>query len=149
MMREPPGARDCRPLFVYGTLRRGFELYHHLERLGARFQEEARVAAELVDLGRYPGALPAGGNGEWVRGELYELRRPQPDLQVLDRVEGFIPSAPERSEFMRATAEVILANGARKCAWIYWLTPRAAAGRRRIAGGDYAARRAREDSHDS
>jgi gamma-glutamylcyclotransferase (GGCT)/AIG2-like uncharacterized protein YtfP len=143
-MRQPSGAGNCRLLFVYGTLRRGFELHHHLTRLGARFQVEARVAAKLVDLGRYPGALPATGNGEWVHGELFELGQPQPDLQVLDRVEGFIPSAPERSEFIRSTAEVILANGARECAWIYWLAPRAAAGRGRIAGGDYAVRRGRE-----
>ena len=147
IMRQPSGAGNCRLLFVYGTLRRGFELHHHLERLGAKFQDEAQVGAELVDLGRYPGALPAAGNGEWVHGELFELRQPQPDLQVLDRVEGFIPSAPERSEFIRSTAEVILANGARECAWIYWLAPSAPAGHRRIAGGDYAVWRAGEDGH--
>ncbi len=149
MNQEPSGAGNCRLLFVYGTLRRGFERHHHLERLGASFQGEARVAAQLVDLGRSPGALPASGDGEWVHGELFQLRQPEPDLQALDRVEGFNPSAPKRSEYWRATAEVILESGERERAWIYWLAARAAAGRRRIAGGDYAAWRAREDSDGS
>jgi gamma-glutamylcyclotransferase (GGCT)/AIG2-like uncharacterized protein YtfP len=136
-------AVDCHRLFVYGTLRHGFERHHHLERLGAGFRREARVAAELFDLGRYPGARPASGKGKWVRGEVFELRQPAHDLRVLDQVEDFIPAAPARSEFVRALAEVVLANGARQTTWIYWLTAKARAGRRRIACGDYAAWRAR------
>ena len=108
MIPGPPSAAKCRRLFVYGTLRRGFELHHHLTRLGARFLAEAKVAAELFDLGRYPGARPAGRRGKWVRGELFQLRRPAQDLRVLDEVEGFVPGAPEQSEFVRAAAEVIL-----------------------------------------
>jgi gamma-glutamylcyclotransferase (GGCT)/AIG2-like uncharacterized protein YtfP len=108
-------------LFVYGTLRRGFELHPHLPRLGARYLTEAKVAAELIDRGRYPGARPSGRKGKWVRGELFELRQPADNLRVLDEVEGFIPGAPERSGFVRAAAEVILSNGARCRAWIYWL----------------------------
>jgi gamma-glutamylcyclotransferase (GGCT)/AIG2-like uncharacterized protein YtfP len=143
MIPEPAGAGNCHLLFVYGTLRRGCALHHHLARLGARFRGEARVAAGLIDLGRYPGACPAGAKGKWVRGELFALRRPATDLRVLDKIEDFIPTAPQRSEFVRAVAEVTAASGPREQAWIYWLTPRAAAGRRRIAGGDYAAWRAR------
>ena len=90
-------------------------------RLGARFWTEAKVAAELIDRGRYPGARPASQKGKWVRGELFELRQPARDLRVLDEVEGFIPGAAEQSEFVRAVAEVILNNGARQRAWIYWL----------------------------
>ena len=96
--------------------------------LGARFLTEARVAAELIDRGRYPGARPAGRKGKWVRGELFQLRQPARDLRVLDEVEGFIPGAPERSEFVRATTEVILNNGARWRAWIYWLGARKSTG---------------------
>ena len=143
MIPGPNTAAQCRRLFVYGTLRRGFELHHYLPRLGARFLAEARVAAELIDLGRYPGARPADGKGKWVRGELFQLRQSAYALRVLDKVEGFIPAVPERSEFIRAMAEVIVTQGARQRAWIYWLTAKAGAGRRRIACGDYAAWRAR------
>ncbi len=88
--------RERQRLFVYGTLRRGFELHHHLARLGARFLAEAKVAAELFDRGRYPGARPSGRRGKWVRGELFELRQPARDLRVLDKVEGFVPGALKR-----------------------------------------------------
>ena len=30
MIPGPDGAAECHVLFVYGTLRRGFELHHHL-----------------------------------------------------------------------------------------------------------------------
>jgi len=121
MIPGPERSAECHLLFVYGTLRRGFELHHHLPRLGARFLTEARVAAELIDRGRFPGARPAARKGKWVRGELFQLRQPASDLRVLDKVEGFIPGAPKRSEFVRTAAEVILNNGSRRRAWIYWL----------------------------
>jgi gamma-glutamylcyclotransferase (GGCT)/AIG2-like uncharacterized protein YtfP len=139
MNPEPGEAGQCTLLFVYGTLRRGFELHHHLARLGARFCGAARVAAELVDLGRYPGARPAIGAGKWVTGEIFRLRQPVQDLRILDRIEDCTPGEPGHSEFVRATTDVNLENGERRVAWIYWLSPRAQAGRRRIASGNYAA----------
>lgn len=142
MTSPAAAATDCRSLFVYGTLRRGFRLHHHLVRLGASFQMEANVAAELFDLGSYPGARPAEGSGQWVCGELFQLAHPASDLKVLDRVEGFSAATPERSEFIRDLAEVILTNSARQLAWIYWLRTNARSGRR-IAHGDYAQWRSR------
>jgi len=138
MIPPAAGAGNCHLLFVYGTLRRGLRLHHHLERLGAKFQAEARVVAALFDLGSYPGAQPASGKGKWVHGELFQLPKPAHDLRVLDGVEEIIPTAPERSEFVRDLTEVILLDGTRERAWIYWLGARSMAGRRRIAGGDYA-----------
>jgi gamma-glutamylcyclotransferase (GGCT)/AIG2-like uncharacterized protein YtfP len=142
MNLEPLEAGECILLFVYGTLRRGFERHHHLERLGAKFRGKAQVAADLLDLGRYPGARPARGAGKWVHGEVFKLPRPEHDLRVLDRIENFLSEDPARSEFLRATTAVNLQNGERRVAWIYWLSPGARAGRRRIASGDYAAWRA-------
>jgi gamma-glutamylcyclotransferase (GGCT)/AIG2-like uncharacterized protein YtfP len=107
-------------LFVYGTLRRGFQLHHHLTRLGARFLAEAKVAGELFERRRYPGARPPRRMGRWIHGELFRLRQPQRDLKILDKVEGFYPAAPERSEFVRGMVEVVAKNGAQQ-AWIYWL----------------------------
>jgi len=117
-------AMDCRLLFVYGSLKRGCGLHHHLARLGARFLACVRVAAVLVERGRYPGARPTQRKGQWVRGELFELRRPARDLKVLDNVEGVIPNDPQRSEFVRALGEVLRNDGARRSAWIYWRGPR-------------------------
>ncbi len=131
-------AERCRRLFVYGTLRRGMALHAHLSHLGATFEAEGHVRGELFDLGRYPGARPAEGEGNRVTGELFRLRQPQHDLRRLDEVEGFDPRAAERSEFVRALADVTLTDGTSCRAWIYWLGPNAG-GTRHIAGGDYAA----------
>jgi len=107
-------------LFVYGTLRRGFPLHHHLKRLGAGFVVTGKVQAELFDLGKFPGARKSTKPGKTVQGELYRLRRPESALKVLDKVEGFSPRNPEKSLFQRATTEVILPNGELRLAWIYW-----------------------------
>ena len=131
-------AVECDQLFVYGTLRRGFRLHHHLVRLGASFRADGKVAGELFNLGSYPGARPITNEGKWVHGELFQLRSPLPDLEVLDRVEEFIPSAHGRCEFIRALTDVIQFDGQRQHAWIYWLSERIAASRR-ISSGDYAA----------
>ena len=108
-------------LFVYGTLRRGFRLHHHLRRLGAQFVAIGKVQAELFDLGEFPGARMTAKPGKEVEGELYRLNRVECSLKVLDRVEGYLPANPGRSLFQRGLAEVKLPSGERRAAWIYWL----------------------------
>ena len=112
-------------LFVYGTLRRGFALHHHLRRMGAEFVATGEVQAELFDLGKFPGARKSTKPGKIVAGEVYRLRQAENALKVLDHVEGFSPQTPEKSLFQRATTEVVLPNGERRVAWIYWLNERA------------------------
>ena len=107
-------------LFVYGTLRRGFLLHHHLRRMGAEFIATAKVQAELFDLGEFPGACKSTKPGKTVEGELYRLHRVESTLRVLDQVEGYSPRNPGKSMFQRATTEVILPNGEHRPAWIYW-----------------------------
>ena len=114
-------------LFVYGTLRYGFALHHHLRRVGAEFVASGEVQAEVFDLGKFPGARKSSKRGKTVQGELYRLRRPANALKVLDRVEGFSPRSPEKGLFRRAATEVVLPNGERRLAWIYWLNERASA----------------------
>ena len=107
-------------LFVYGTLRRGCALHHHLKRLGTAFVATGTVQAELFDLGEFPGARKSSKPGKTIEGELYRLHGVQDSLKVLDQVEGFWPRAPERSMFQRAMTEVALPNGEQRLAWIYW-----------------------------
>ena len=140
MIPGPDGVAECHLLFVYGTLRRGFELHHHLARLGARFLDGSQSRRGADRSGTLSGGAPGGpeeGNG--FAANSFELRQPARDLRVLDEVEGYIPEAPERSEFVRAAAEVILNNGARRARldllvggaqvhggfiWIVWKTGR-------------------------
>lgn len=136
-MPNPDEAPGCDLLFVYGTLRHGFELHHHLVRLKAKCCGKGEVAGRLFDLGCYPGARSSGREGEWIRGEVYQLRQSERALRILDEIEGFNPRALERGEFVREVAELILCNGERRRAWVYWLRGGVAT-TRRIASGDYA-----------
>jgi gamma-glutamylcyclotransferase (GGCT)/AIG2-like uncharacterized protein YtfP len=131
---------DTDLLFVYGTLRRGFALHHHLKRMGAEFVATGNVQAELFDLGKFPGARKSAQPGKIVAGEVYRLRHAENALKVLDQVEGFSPQTPQKSLFQRATTEVALPNGERRVAWIYWWNKRASA-RRRASCGDFASHR--------
>jgi gamma-glutamylcyclotransferase (GGCT)/AIG2-like uncharacterized protein YtfP len=118
---------DTDLLFVYGSLRRGFSLHHHLRRMAAEFVARAEVHAKLFDLGKFPGARKSSKRGKTVKGELYRLHRVENALRVLDRVEAFSPRTGEKSLFQRAATEVVLPNGERRLAWIYWLNERASA----------------------
>lgn len=132
-------------LFVYGTLRRGLALHHHLVRMGAQFVGAGVVQAELFDLGKFPGARKSARPGRVVAGEVYRLRQAQKALKVLDDVEGVLPQAPEKSLFQRATTEIVLPNRVRRVAWIYWLNERASA-RLRPSSRDFARHRTLSDS---
>jgi len=113
---SPKPAPDL--LFVYGTLRRGFRLHHHLKRSGAQFVANGKVQAELFDLGEFPGARASTKPGKTVAGELYRVGKVENTLKVLDQIEGFSPRNP--GMFERGMTEVTLPNGARRLAWIYW-----------------------------
>ncbi len=70
-------------LFVYGSLKRGFENESVLE--GAKFVQEARTVPGYVlfDMGSYP-ALVAHGDGV-VHGEIFDV--PETMLSMLDSFE--------------------------------------------------------------
>jgi gamma-glutamylcyclotransferase (GGCT)/AIG2-like uncharacterized protein YtfP len=71
-------------LFVYGTLKRGFPLHHHLG--PSRFVAAARTGPgfALYRLDWYP-AMVAEAEATGVTGELFEVSEPL--LAVLDEVE--------------------------------------------------------------
>jgi gamma-glutamylcyclotransferase (GGCT)/AIG2-like uncharacterized protein YtfP len=145
IMTRPDASPGCHLLFVYGTLRQGFELHHHLVRIGAKLTGRGKVAGDLFDLGRYPAALPSNRSGRRIHGEVYYLPRPEHDLRVLDGIEGFNLCAPERGEFVRAMTEVSREGGEPYRAWVYWLNRSAPRGRR-IASGDYLQWQVRGDT---
>lgn len=135
----PPKAEpQTDKLFVYGTLRRGYEPHSYLRRQSARFLGDGIISGRLYDLGEYPGAVPSKSPGDEIRGELYELLDPKAHLRILDEVEEFDPEHPEKSLFVRRPAEVRLKSGERVKAWVYFL-PRKPRNARLIAGGDFAA----------
>ncbi len=107
-------------LFVYGTLRRNYDLklkdkvIHHLQYVG-----QGKVGASLYDLGRYPGAIRDNKGGE-VIGDLFLLTEPEKVLKVLDKYEGISSPGATDAEFIRKKTSVRLRSGQEKKAWIYW-----------------------------
>jgi len=124
-------------LFVYGSLRRGFELHGVLTGLGARHVGKASLRGRLFDLGHYPGVKPSTAGADRVQGEVYRLVNPERALQILDRAEGLRPGAPADSLYRREAAAVTLEDASTAQAWVYWLG-RWSGPKRLIASGDYS-----------
>ncbi len=134
-MSPPQPELETDLLFVYGTLRRGRALHHHLKRLGAEFIAIGKAQAELFDLGKHPGARGSARAGKLVTGEIYRLQNAGNTFRVLDHLEGISAQSPEKCLFQRATTEVTRLNGEFLLTWIYWLNARAPRARR-LPGGN-------------
>lgn len=99
-------------LFVYGTLRNGYDLKlrdrvaKDLEYIG-----KAKIGASLYDLGKYPGAIKEKENNE-VIGDVFLISNPDKVLNFLDKYEG--------DEFKRTKERIKLRSGKSVNAWIYW-----------------------------
>lgn len=119
---------DKEYLFVYGTLRNGYNLKlkdrvaGELEYIG-----KAKVDASLYDLGRYPGAVKDEGKHEVV-GDVYLINNPDKVFKVLDKYEG--------DEFKREKDKVRLRSGKAVDAWVYWYNQKPE-GRPKIRHKDY------------
>ncbi len=99
-------------LFVYGTLKRGFPLHHHIN--GSRFIGEGILEGYVMySLGSYPGILPQ--EGAVVKGELYET-----DARALSRIDRI---EEEGSLYKRDLVPARLRDGIVKRCWVYVLSP--------------------------
>jgi gamma-glutamylcyclotransferase (GGCT)/AIG2-like uncharacterized protein YtfP len=122
-------------VFFYGTLMTPFnrtgrrQIDQHLV-----FQGRGSIAAALFDLGIYPAAVPDPTSQ--VRGEVYEMTRPVVVLRALDEIEGYRPTEPEASLYVRRLTPVTLDDGGVVRAFSYFYN--APLGRaERIVSGDY------------
>jgi gamma-glutamylcyclotransferase (GGCT)/AIG2-like uncharacterized protein YtfP len=92
------------------------------------------IQGALFDLGIYPAAVPAPEGLVW--GEVYEMAEADTVLAALDDIEGYRPDNPDRSLYARSQADVMLPDGSRAQAWVYFYN--APLGRAsRIPSGDY------------
>jgi gamma-glutamylcyclotransferase (GGCT)/AIG2-like uncharacterized protein YtfP len=107
-------------LFVYGTLRKNYDLKlknkvaGHLQYIG-----QGKVGASLYDIGRYPGAIK-DSKGTEVIGDLFLITDPEKVLKVLDKYEGISDPGAKNTEFVRKKTSVLMRSGGQKKAWIYW-----------------------------
>jgi gamma-glutamylcyclotransferase (GGCT)/AIG2-like uncharacterized protein YtfP len=107
-------------LFVYGTL--------HPDKAPPEIRDDARklrlvgrgtVRGKLLDLGEYPGALLGPRYNGTIPGHVFLLPDDAGLLARLDRYEGFLPNAPERSLFLRRLVEAELEDGSFVECWMY------------------------------
>jgi gamma-glutamylcyclotransferase (GGCT)/AIG2-like uncharacterized protein YtfP len=122
-------------VFFYGTLMAGFD---RRRRAGIddklTYVERGSIEAALFDLGIYPAAVPSPGGRVW--GEVYEMSDVDIVLAALDDIEGFTPSDPDRSLYIRRETGVTLPGGQAEQAWAYFYNaPLGQA--QRILSGDY------------
>lgn len=99
-------------LFVYGTLRNDYNL--KLKNQVAKDLEyvgQAKVEANLYDLGKYPGAIKEHHNNE-VIGDVFLIENPDRTFKILDKYEG--------EKFTRNKNRVRLRSGKSIDAWVYW-----------------------------
>jgi len=92
------------------------------------------IHAALFDLGIYPAAVPASDGRVW--GEVYQMDPEPAVLAKLDEIEGYAPSDPDHSLYVRDSAPVTLEDGRRLDGWVYFYNaPLGQA--QKIASGDY------------
>ena len=129
-----------KPLFAYGTLRRGCS--NDIARLvpQARFVAAAQVRGTLYLVSWYP-HLILDASADWVSGELYEV--PASAWQVLDALEEVVTPTKPHGEYFRRETLVLAATGEELTAIVYEGNPAVLPTHTRIAHGDWA-RYARE-----
>ncbi len=106
-------------------------------RVGARLVGRGKINGKLYDLGEYPAVIRVqSDSGEYVKGELYQVRDADLATRILDRYEEFFPGQPDKSLFVRTVATVRLEDGRREKAWVYFYN-RSVDEARFIPSGDY------------
>jgi gamma-glutamylcyclotransferase (GGCT)/AIG2-like uncharacterized protein YtfP len=112
----------CYSLFVYGSLRRGFQhpafkyIHNHFD-----FAGDAKVKGILYDLGDYPAAIPTTDE-KYITGELYSIRNVDEfswSIAQLDDYEGTKPETCDKAMYRRELATIYI-NSKPTMAWIYW-----------------------------
>jgi gamma-glutamylcyclotransferase (GGCT)/AIG2-like uncharacterized protein YtfP len=123
-------------VFFYGTLMSPFNRPGR-QRITPQLTYTGRgsMRAALFDLGIYPAAVPSNDDS-LVWGEVYETSDPSSVLSVLDEIEGYRPSEPDRSLYTRVVTDVTLEDGRVTKAWTYFYNA-PLGGAQRIESGDY------------
>ncbi|WP_460518317.1 gamma-glutamylcyclotransferase family protein [Cyclobacterium sediminis] len=107
-------------LFVYGTLRRGFE-HPMADLLGrsAEFFTGAYCQGLLYDLGPYPVFTYSNLPEASVYGDVYLLHNEHEVLTVLDEYEGIGEDLETGINYERLKLEVLSEDGIKISAWVY------------------------------
>lgn len=107
-------------LFVYGTLRQ-LDPTGKTALIGsADYLGIGKIHGSLFNLGEYPGVVASEAGEDEVTGEVYELADFPQQIIALDQYEGCDPATPQPHEYRREIATVMMANGQKIEAWVYF-----------------------------
>ncbi|HXB44500.1 MAG TPA: gamma-glutamylcyclotransferase family protein [Puia sp.] len=123
-------------LFVYGTLRLGYQLKLKDRIIGdLRYISKGCVKGSLYDLGKYPAAVKGRVKTE-IAGDVFVVNNPEKVFKILDKYENFLSEQEQNAEFVRKRSRVQLVSGKSINAWVYWYnySPQ---GKWRIKSKDY------------
>lgn len=97
-------------LFVYGTLKRGFDNpFAKILEENALFVGDGSFPGRLFQVSWYPAAVFESSSTKRVQGEVYQfVNQPEFVLKELDKYEDI---SPENSEYIRTTIEVTTTEG--------------------------------------
>lgn len=112
----------CRNLFVYGSLRSGFNnpAYGYISKYFTLIGE-AYVKGKLYQLPDFPAAVPSEEDS-LIKGEMYSIKVPSEcswAFAQLDDYEGVQAEEGEQPLYKRVLTTVFLNNNEEK-AWVYW-----------------------------
>ena len=112
----------CRNLFVYGSLRSGFNnpAYRYISKYFTLIGE-AYVNGKLYQLSDFPVAVPSE-NDSLIKGELYTIKVPSEcswAFAQLDDYEGVQAEEGEHPLYKRVLTAVFM-NDKEEKAWVYW-----------------------------
>ena len=112
----------CRNLFVYGSLRSGFNnpAYGYISKYFTLIGE-AYVNGKLYQLSDFPVAVPSE-NDSLIKGELYTIKVPSEcswAFAQLDDYEGVQVEEGEHPLYKRVLTAVFM-NDKEEKAWVYW-----------------------------
>ena len=114
--------QSCGFLFVYSSLRRGFQhgAYEYIKQY-FNFISNGKVRGILSDLGDKPVATPTDVDS-FIVGELFELNTDDPSYVFgqLDDYEGLITEFGENPMYRREISTVYKEDGSTAEAWVYW-----------------------------
>jgi len=116
---------DKHHLFVYGSLRKGFNhpAHEYITRY-FDFVDTGKIQGQLNDMGEYPAATPCT-ESNFLTGELYVIRDIAEfnwALEQLDEYEGLFPEEDEGEKilFRREMTTIHTDNSGVRNAWVYW-----------------------------
>ncbi len=111
----------CPHLFVYGTLRRGFE-----NPFARTLAEQAEFIGPATAGGRiyavaphYPGLVLSEDPNDRAAGEVFRMHDPAALLPLLDDYEGCGRLSPRPYKFERALTVAVLKGGGKIQVWVY------------------------------